>query len=377
MTIDKKILHIISISSIAILLGALFLPNVTGRYIAAIILGIVAAIAWFLIRKRDVKSMYSRQVLMLVTTIGILYLALYYLSGLTFGYYKTLYPFGFGNLLKYVLPISIVILASEAIRFVMRAQESRVGDILSYIICVLGEVLACSTIVSITTHTRFMEMVGMTLLPAITANFLFHYLTKRYGMLPNLSYRALTVLYVYFIPVTSQMSESLHVFIRVLLPILTYLFIDALYEKKEKKAASKLQRGAKVASIVITVIVIIFMSSVIMLISNQFKYGALVIATDSMTGELNKGDTAIFEAYDNQHIDIGQVIVFEKGRSMIVHRVVDIEIINGEYRFYTKGDTNNSEDEGYITKSNIVGLVKHKIPYFGYPTVWLKELFSN
>ena len=114
-----------------------------------------------------------------------------------------------------------------------------------------------------------------------------------------------------------------------------------------------------------------------MLVSNQFKYGALVIATESMTGEINKGDVVIFESYEDQTIQEGQVIVFEKNRSMIVHRVVDIKIINGSARYYTKGDVNEDMDMGYIVDADIVGLANYKLPFLGYPSLWLRSLFKR
>jgi signal peptidase len=128
---------------------------------------------------------------------------------------------------------------------------------------------------------------------------------------------------------------------------------------------------------VLTVIVLILMIATLMVISNQFYIGAYVIATDSMTGELNRGDVAIYERYEDQLIIEGQVIVFEQSGSVIVHRVVDIEIINGITRYYTKGDANEDRDAGYIFDSDIIGLVTYKLPFFGYPTLWVRSLFDR
>ena len=119
------------------------------------------------------------------------------------------------------------------------------------------------------------------------------------------------------------------------------------------------------------------MVGTVMLVSNQFKYGALVIATESMTGEINKGDVIIFESYENQPIEEGRVIVFDSDGTMIVHRVVDIKIINGVTRYYTKGDANEDNDSGYITDANIVGVTDYKIPSIGYPVLWMRSLFKR
>ena len=45
---------------------------------------------------------------------------------------------------------------------------------------------------------------------------------------------------------------------------------------------------------------------------------------------------------------IGAVLLFGD-------ELADIKIINGETRYYTKGDANEDLDAGYITDSNITG----------------------
>jgi signal peptidase I len=114
-----------------------------------------------------------------------------------------------------------------------------------------------------------------------------------------------------------------------------------------------------------------------MLISCQFRFGAIVIATESMTGEINKGDMIIYERYDDQIIEEGQVIVFLDGKSKIVHRVVKIDQFGGENRYYTKGDANVTLDVGYRTEEDIFGLTDIKVAYVGYPTLWLREILRR
>ena len=136
-------------------------------------------------------------------------------------------------------------------------------------------------------------------------------------------------------------------------------------------------KAAKITSTILTTAAFIVMVCVIALISNQFRYGLLVIATDSMTGELNRGDAAIYEQYDGQLIEEGQIIVFKRNDSMIVHRVEEIQIINGKKRYYTKGDANDGRDADFRYDSDIVGIVNYKIPYVGFPTVFMRGLFKR
>ena len=55
---------------------------------------------------------------------------------------------------------------------------------------------------------------------------------------------------------------------------------------------------------------------------------------------------------------------------------MDIKKINGELRYYTKGDANKGMDSGYITDASVIGVINLKIKYIGYPTIWIRSLFE-
>lgn len=375
---DKRIVKISSASVLAVLLIALLIPfGESGRIVAAILLLPAAVIIPMLIKKRSIYSINKNEVLIIMIAISLVYVVVYYLSGLHFGFYQNPYKLSVSGFFTYILPISAIIAATEIIRGVMMAQKSRLSNALCYLSCVAADMLIVSNIPSVTTFNRFMDLVAGALLPAILSNLLFNYLSKRYGMYPNLVYRLVTTLYLYVFPIKSAISESLLNFFRVLIPIAIFLFIDLLYEKKRRYALKNNSRAWRITSSIVTGLAVVIMIGTVMLVSNQFKYGSLVIATGSMTGEINQGDVIIFESYDDHEIKEGQVIVFEKNNSTVVHRVVDIEIINGVARYYTKGDANEDMDMGYIVESNIVGVVNYKLPFVGYPTLWMRGLFKR
>lgn len=375
---DKRTLHIFSFAILAALLLAIILPiGDSGRIAAAILLLPPAVMMPLFVKKRSILSINKEQVLLLMVVIALLYVVLYYVSGIRFGFIKNPYRITPSNFFKFFLPIAAIILFSEVIRYVSVAQDDKLAFVLSWLSCVAADMLINSNIPSVTSFNRFMDLVAGALLPALLANSLYHYLSRRYGMYPNLAFRAITVLHAYLLPITSGISDSLLNFLRLLLPIAIYLFIDSLFEKKRRYALQRISRFTRVVTTAVTTLALIVMLSSVMLISNQFRIGALVIATESMTGELNKGDVAIFERYDEQFIAEGQVIVFEKNRSMIVHRVVEIEHINDQIRYYTQGDANEDPDMGFITDAEIVGLVDYKIPFLGFPTIWMRSLFGR
>ena len=372
---DKKILYSISVLIFTVLFISLFVDFGSSKVLTACLLLPLTIITCIFIKKRSLLSTSKREVLVLFIAIGALYVLLMQLSGLFFGFYKPLYSFSLATLVDYVLPLTLIIIAIEIIRSVMLAQKNRFVAIICYISCVIAEVLMCSNISGIGHNVyAFMNLVGMTFFPAITANLLYHYLSKRYGILPAISYRLITTLYIYFVPHVSGISDSMTAFIKLILPLVLLIFVRALFEGNKKPAkklvSSRIQTAVSAAAIFI-------MLSIVMLISCQFRYGALVIATESMTGEINKGDVIIYERYDGQPVKEGQVIVFEKDGSKIVHRVVEIEISEGAKQYYTKGDANDSLDFGYIDDSHIIGLTQTKISGLGFPTLWLHDIVSR
>lgn len=372
---DRKRLYLISAFTLAALLIIFFLPfDTVGRVLAAFALAAAAAVAFVFLKKRSIPSINSRMVLLIMTMAAVAFLMLYYLSGLELGFYRNPYAFNGQIFFTRVVATAVVIVASEVFRWVVRAQESKRGDVLCYLCCVLGEMLICSTAdVAVSSFNHFMDLVAVTMFPAILANLLYHYLVKRYGPYPSMVYRLILALHMYVISVQPKLSDSLMAFVQLLIPLAIYLFIDALYERKRRYALAKKSK----LSVPITVLAIAVMLVTVMTVSNHFRFGIYVIATPSMTGELNQGDAAIYERYDDQVIVEGQVIVFEKNDVVVIHRVADIEIINGKTRYFTKGDANDNMDAGFIYDSNIIGLVNWKIPYIGYPTLWMRSLFAR
>ncbi len=377
MNTDKKRLYIISGVLLAALLFALFAPAGSGRILAAILLLPGAAVCWFGLKKRAILSIYSKTVLLLISVMGLLYVVLYYMSALAFGFTKTGYGFRASVIFSLVLPTAAIIAGSEIVRHVLCVQHGKAGKVFAYLICLAGDVLIAGNLASITTFAAFMDVVALSLFPGLLYNLLFNYLTVRYGFLPNIIYRALTVWVFYLIPYGSAISDGIVSLVNLFLPIHIYIFIDSLYERKKRYALGQKSLFRRTLSKIVTAVAVIIMIGTVMLISNQFYYGALVIATDSMTGELNKGDVAIFEKYEDQFLREGQVIVFDQNGTMVVHRIADIKIINEVTRYYTKGDANDANDVGFRLEENIVGLVNYKLPYLGFPTLWLRSLFAR
>ena len=374
MSKDRKVLYLTSLITFAVLLIFLFVDLGSSKIATACLLLPVAPAVSFLIRKRGILSINKREVLLLNTVTAVLYVIIIQMSGLYMGYYVNPYFVNAQNVWTMLLPTVSIIITSEIIRHVFLAQKNGFVSVITFLSCVVIETLTYSSLVGVRNFNMFMNLVGMTLFPALCANIYYHYVSKNFGALPNIAFRIITTCSIYVLPNVTAMSDALSACIKIVLPIFMLAFVMAMYEKKKKNAKER-RRGK--LSAVFSAITVVMIVSVAMLISCQFRFGALVIATESMTGEINKGDMIIYEQYDDQLIKEGQVIVFSQDQSKIIHRVIKIENIEGEKRYYTQGDANPDPDIGYRTEADIVGLTDVKIPYVGFPTLWLREIISN
>lgn len=371
MNSDKKKLYILScVFAGALLVLCCILESAFLKPAVAVFSAVFFLLFNTFIKKRSIKAIEHRQVLAIMAVSALMFIGVFFVTGLKFGFYKT--SFKTSYLWQFIIPIIVAIIFSEKIREILLAQQNKFSNIISYLSLCLIDVLLLSEPIASQKFENFNNLISMVVFPTLTANILYHFISKRYGALPNIVYKILIFTFYYFTPSEPAMPEALLAFAKLSLPLMLMAFIRSLYVKRQKRVTHK----AKALERALTIISVVLMTGFVMLISCQFRFGILVIATESMTGAINKGDAVIYEQYDDQNIKEGQILVFNKNKQKTVHRVVDIEKINGQTHYYTKGDANDGNDVGYITEEDIIGVLKLKIKYLGYPTILARELFE-
>lgn len=371
MCIDKLKVYAVEIM-LLIIPFALFGLNIINRRIIACVLTLSLIIVYLVLKKQKVESAHKKQVTITMIILAITYLVIFYFMGLYFGYYKASVKFGMWGIKNYLLPTVVIIITSEYIRNILLMQNAKT-KIVSFIIMCLIDIISFGNIRRITTLEDMLILVGFIIFSSISNNLLFNYISKRYGALPIIVYRIMTTVYAYIIPFLPNVDMFLRTVFRMTYPYIIYHILVYIYYNKQQNVVSY---KSKKVEIIIKSIICIMILLITLLISCRFKYGILVLASGSMSGTIDMGDAIVFEQYEDQKLEIGEVPVFNKDNMKIVHRIVDISEVDGQVRYYTKGDANQNNDEGYILKEQIVGIVKFKIKYIGYPTLWLRRLFK-
>ena len=374
LTTDRKISYAVTFFTLLALLSNLFLEGIYSKWAAVATLAVSAALMLTFVKKRCILSYHKKTVFYLLLFSTMLYLVIYYLSGLYFGFGTTLLTLNLNLLFGSILPITAIILLVEYVRWVLVGQGKRMITLAAYFAGVISDVLIAGGVRGIDTSFELADFFGITLLPSLAANLLFNYISKRYGKLPNLIYRLPITLYYFLIPFIPNVPTILSAFSLLLLPILVLVFVYMLFEKRKKIAKEKKSR---IAPIIITATLVISIAF-ILLVSCRFRYGILVIASPSMTDAINVGDAVVYEDYAHcEKAKENDVIVFSKdGKTRVVHRIIEINTTDGERQYVTKGDANDGPDAGYVTDSQIIGVVHFKIIYIGHPSLWLREIFE-
>ena len=85
----------------------------------------------------------------------------------------------------------------------------------------------------------------------------------------------------------------------------------------------------------------------------------------------------VFKKTKPKDIKAGQILVFKKGNRIVTHRVIYVEKNEYSYRFKTQGDANNAPDAYKVEQSEVLGVVKRRIKYVGYPTLWFNDVYTG
>jgi signal peptidase I len=311
-----------------------------------------------------------------------LYILIIYGMGFVFGFVRSKYSLSPEWCFKNVsAPLIITLVCVEFIRSILYNQKVIIrvkkwnldlSKILTFIAVVLIDIVITLEVYSFTDLESSLIFFGLVLFPSISNNIVLNYLSVRYDKLGSILYRIVYLLYPLFISIIPDVHMLVLSILNLVYPYLVFIAIEFFFETKKEYVPKKKEKGG----FIFNAITIAAVVGIMMVVSCQFKYKALVIATYSMTGTIDKGDVIVYEEYTNQYIEEDDIIVFNYNGLTTIHRVIDVEYVNGQTRYYTKGDANAKADDGYRVDSDIEGVLNFNVKYIGYPTLWLRDIFK-
>lgn len=117
-------------------------------------------------------------------------------------------------------------------------------------------------------------------------------------------------------------------------------------------------------SLIGTIMLLAVIAAAIPLTIPEFMgYDIYNVVSGSMEPAIPIGSIIYVKEVDPVDIEKGDIIAFQSGETVVMHRVMKNDVTNGA--FTTKGDANNAEDLTEVRYSALVGKVARHIPVLG------------
>lgn len=347
----------------------------------------LCALAIFLVlislveKARAPKSRTADDVMFTIIGISLLVIGGFYLAGV-----KTGFQMNYNSIFRdYIEPMNwikvfLIVLLTEVIRkrIVPRDEKTKKFNFLQYILMIaiflMVDITICTKVYNLANFNQIYKFVALVVVQSISNNIFLNYLVKTNGLTTCLTYRFLMDLYVYLFPVVPKVNVFIEGVVLLVTPYITYVAIEHSTKRKDPNAERQLKKKEnKFVSAIFTILFAIL----VMLVSREFKYAMIAVGSGSMTGTVNKGDAVIYKAYDKEDDELrtGDILVFKKDSTIIVHRIIKKYVVYGEEVYQTKGDANSKADNWIVKEEDVIGVVNARIPLIAWPSVKLNEWF--
>ncbi len=375
---DVKNISILLVLFVYVILYRLFIfPNHMGisEIVTASFLLILTGVAvGFLGYRKDKRTILRDNIFRIVIFYLILTFVIMFGLGFFSGFLKNAYSRSAFTLFDNVFAPMLIIIFMELLRYVfVGANKDKKGYIyIMVIIFIMFEsIISIGMMKSYDIESLFHTFASI-LLPITVKNIVLTYLTYHVGYKVPMLYRLVVDTYIFFVPVVPNIGEYVNSMIFISLPILIYMSSFGLVDDRTKKLEPVFNNDNFTVFDIPVAIVLITM---ICLISGYFTYTMMGVGSDSMSPKINRGDAVIIKKLDKKtKIEKGTVVAYNKDKKVIVHR---IKSINKDGTFTTKGDANNASDKDAVKRKQIKGIVKFKIPFIAYPTLWFNDLING
>lgn len=341
-------------------------------FLFIIFIGMVFILKW------EKSRVSNSRVVFIVIVMSICYKLMTYIAGLFIGFLSNVYSLTLPNILMNALPIVMIILFTELIRYILSIKSSRKKGYLVLVIIL-------TTLINITYITRsfdfgnpndVIKFLFVYAVPFLVNNTYLTYQVLKLGIRVNIIYRFIFELPLFLLPLSPDLGYYMTGVFGILVPLFFMFIVHRLTSGEQIRKVQNNKIARNISLVTMTLVGL----TVIGLFSGWFRYHILIVATGSMNPKINIGDAIIVDKLNSDEInelELGDVLVFKKMDMIVVHRIVEIETIDGVLTFTTKGDANKSVDSFKTTKKDVIGITNVKIPYIGTPGVWLHDQIAK
>ena len=348
------------------------------EFISASFLGVVLALSIiFLGYRKDKTTILGKNIFKVVIFYILLAFFIMYGMGIIVGFLKNAYSRSFISIFENTFSPILTILLVEFIRYIfISANKDKKAIITIFtVLLILFEIFTTVRAFDISDLAVTFNVTATVILPCIFKNILLSYLAYHVGYRIPIVYRLVMDIYLFVVPIVPSLGDYVNSMILISLPILIYISVCGIVDDAQNRAEPVFNKKRFTVWDIPVAIVLV---TLVALISGFFPHYMIGIGSNSMKPVISKGDAVVLEKVNEKtKLKKGDIIAYNNGKLIIVHRIHKITGNEQRKTYIMKGDANNGTDPRPVSRNQIQGVVKLRIPYIAWPTVWLTELFNR
>jgi len=315
--------------------------------------------------------------LQLALMIGFFQVLLYVIGGLFSSFGRSPYSFTPTGILTNLVFVGSMLVGMELSRawLVNRLGKKHRFLALAFV-AVLFTLLSLplSRVMGIRPELASITYVNSTVLPTLAESMLATFLALLGGPLPAIAYRGILQGFWWFSPILPDLPWVFKGLFGVVVPIVGLVAANTLRTSGPGGRRNRPGKEGGLAGWIVTTVAAV---AIIWFAAGLFPVHPTTIISGSMRPTLEVGDVVIVATVSPRLIEAGDVIQYrEPGGIRSVHRVVEVQEIDGKLSFITQGDDNEEPDPNPVLPANLVGRMVFSVPRVGWASIAIREFFS-
>ena len=313
----------------------------------------------------------NKKIIKLVGVGLLIYFSVIYLLGLFTGFGRDVFSNGFMSILKNsILPLASVI-GIELFRYNYisnnKDNKSAIYGI-TFLIIILDLILNIYRF-DITLKNIFIYLT-VTLIPIVIKNIMLSYITKKVGYYPCLVYVIPLCLYSYICMYKPILGNYLSSICNIVLPSMIFI-----YSYRYINNYNKDKKNISIIRIIIDLILIVFFTILVGLISGFFKYHLIGVEKSTIEG-ISRGDAIMInKKVSYGDYKVGDIVAYRNDNKIVIDIISKIE---DKKIYVTEEIIDKKETYKLISDDIIIGkYVDIRVGKIAYPTVWFKNLIGG
>lgn len=321
------------------------------------------------------NTKYQKDVTFYVLIATVVYFMSYFFIGYVNNFANNPYNRSITGLILNVWTFCVIVISKEYLRYYLinNCDKKRIylyGVLISFMFA-FTEINKINFLSNFESFNSIIRFIMESVMPEMFISLFLSYITYYAGYKVSLIYKLVPIILTLTLRILPNINWMLHALIKSIVPFFTYLFISNSILKidNEKKDRAKYKYGFK-----FWIVSCIFLGIMVSFGLGFLPYYPVVIATASMEPNILVGDIVIIKKAKYNDVKVKDVIEYGVDNYEIVHRVIEKR---DDGTLICKGDNNESIDLFPVKKQQINGIIKVRIPYLGYPTLFINDLLGK